>query len=960
MGAEVKTREQLAGEVADLRRWAELWRRITQIFLTVSDEDMYAEVLAVVLEATESKYGFFGYIDGEGALACPSMTGDIGHNRRMADKPVVFPRETWGGIWGRALVEKKALYSNAPCDVPEGHMPVLRALAVPIVHRGQVIGLLHVANKPTDYDEPDVRLLEDVAGHVGAVLKARLQRDLQEADRKQAQEQSQASEARYRHLFEHLSDAAFLVRAESGVIVETNRKGEELLGRSREEIIGMRQSELHPADQRAECRRLFDEFLAAGDTSGVEAEVLTKYGRAVPVQISVTTTTLGGERLALSLFRDISHLKRAEQTLRNSEIFTRAVMDSLPIGIAVSSVDPPVTFEYMNDNFARFYRTPREALVDPYAFWDAVYEDPRFREEIKKRILDDCASGDPARMHWEDVPITRKGQPTTFISARNIPIPDKHLMISTVWDVTERKRAEEALRESEMMNRSLLEGSPVCNKIIDMDSKLRYMSSAGIKQLKIPDITPYYGQTYPPDFYPESMRAPLVKGLNLAMAGEISSVEAPLHDMEGTEVWYHTTFVPALDDDGRVKYVIGTSVNITERKRAEEERISLERQVQHAQKLESLGVLAGGIAHDFNNLLAVVVGNADMALRDLSEPSPARSSVEEIKKAGLRASRLTNQMLAYSGKGRFVVKPLDLNDLIGEMGSLLQASIPKKIAVQYDLATDLPAIEADVAQMQQVVMNLMTNAAEAIGDEKGIVTVSTGMIEADRACLARMDLADGLPEGSYVYLEVSDTGHGMDEQTKSKLFEPFFTTKFTGRGLGMAAVLGIVRSHHGAIRVDSEVGKGATFRLLFPPSTEAAVPTTAPVDGGAEEVPPGGGTILVVDDEPRVRAVAERMLQQAGFDVLTACDGQEAVAVFGEHADQVSAVLLDLTMPEMGGEEAFEGLRRIRQDVPVLLCSGYAEDDATSRFEGKGPAGFIHKPFEFDEMIAKIREVLHG
>jgi len=622
------------------------------------------------------------------------------------------------------------------------------------------------------------------------------------------------------------------------------------------------------------------------------------------------------------------------------------------------------------------------------------------------------------------------------------------------------------------MNRSLLEGSPVCNKIIDLDCKLRYMSAAGLRQLKIPDIKPYYGQTYPPDFYPESMRAPLVKGLKLAMAGKISSVEAPVHDMEGNEVWYHTTFVPALDDDGRVKYVIGSSVDITERRRAEEElvertrvnqmlldslpcvamllrpttreivasnkaaveagavpgatcygtwgqrdeacpwclapevwatgqsrrmeveaggivwdahwypvagdlylhyafdithqkqaeqeRLSLERQVQHAQKLESLGVLAGGIAHDFNNLLAVMVGNADMALRDLSELSPARPSVAEIKKAGMRAPRLTNQMLAYSGKGQFVVKPMDLNALIQEMGHLLEVSISKKISLRYDLADELPAINADVAQMQQVVMNLITNASEAIGDDRGAIAVRTGVTQADRASLAETYLAEDLPGGSYVYLEVSDTGHGMDEDTQSKLFEPFFTTKFAGRGLGMAAVLGIVRGHKGAIRIESQLGKGTTFRLLFPCSEEAAEPEDAPEPGSAGDGGPDGGTVLVVDDEEGVRDLAKRMLESAGLTVLIAGDGQDAVEVLREHMDEIAVVLLDMTMPEMSGEEAFEELRRLRPDLPVLLCSGYAEEDATSHFAGKGLAGFIHKPFELDQMIAKVRGALRG
>jgi len=394
-----------------------------------------------------------------------------------------------------------------------------------------------------------------------------------------------------------------------------------------------------------------------------------------------------------------------------------------------------------------------------------------------------------------------------------------------------------------------------------------------------------------------------------------------------------------------------------QRDRQEEKRRQLEAKIEQAQKLESLGILAGGIAHDFNNLLMVMLGNADLALRDLSEVAPARPSVDEIKTAAVRASELTKQMLAYAGKGRFVVEALDLNELIEEMGHLLGVSISKKVVLRYEFADNLPAVEADATQMRQVVMNLITNASEAIGDRSGAISIATGVMEAGREYLGGTYLDEDLPEGYYVFMEVADTGCGMDEKTRSKVFDPFFSTKFTGRGLGLAAVLGIVRGHGGAIKVYSELGKGTTFKVLLPCSERP--PQAAPAEGAEPaETRRDSGLLLVADDEEGVRTIAKRMLEGAGFTVLTAGDGRECVDVFRERADEIAAVLLDMTMPHMDGEETFRELRQIRPDVRVILTSGYNEQEATSRFTGKGLAGFIQKPYRYDDLLAKLREIL--
>ncbi len=421
--------------------------------------------------------------------------------------------------------------------------------------------------------------------------------------------------------------------------------------------------------------------------------------------------------------------------------------------------------------------------------------------------------------------------------------------------------------------------------------------------------------------------------------------------------WFNSAL---LDDDGNLVSILSLVLDVTERVEAQRDREQLESQIQHAQKLESLGVLAGGIAHDFNNLLVGILGNADLALEDLSEVAPARTTVSEIRRAALRASELTNQMLAYSGKGRFVIQPVDLNEVMSEMSHLLRASISKNATLRLAPAKDLPPVEVDIAQIQQVVMNLLTNASDALQDESGVITLASGVIDADDDYLATTYLDEDLTPGRYVYLEVCDTGCGMDEETRTRVFDPFFTTKFAGRGLGLAAVLGIVRGHRGAIKVYSEPGSGTTIRVLLPASEESEPVAVGEDPADDQHEPVDGGTVLVADDERTVRDVAAAMLERSGFEVIKAGDGAEAVDLYRQSPDRIDAVLLDMTMPNMNGERAFTELRRLDPDVRVVLASGYNEQDATNRFAGKGLAGFIQKPFQYKELVRRIRTAIRN
>ncbi len=421
--------------------------------------------------------------------------------------------------------------------------------------------------------------------------------------------------------------------------------------------------------------------------------------------------------------------------------------------------------------------------------------------------------------------------------------------------------------------------------------------------------------------------------------------------------WVRAFIYPLKDHDGSVQQVVLMHEDVTERILAEREKEEQREKMEHVQRLESLGVLAGGIAHDFNNLLTVIMGNASIAASQLPEFSPAIRNIRSIEETSRRAADLCKQMLAYSGKGKLVVKPIILSDLVEEMSQLLRVSIAKNISFRFNLNSRIPAVDADVTQMQQVIMNLVINASEAIGDNGGAISIATGLQHIDKQYLSTTFLDENLDEGSYVYLEVSDTGCGMDENTKERLFEPFFTTKFTGRGLGMAAILGIVRGHHGTVKVYSEKGKGTTFKVLLPCSEQQAVAVNTA--RGESAGWSASGCILIVDDEASIREVTASMLEDMGFEILTAADGVEGVEMFRTHHNRVAAILLDMTMPRMGGEDAFSEMCRIDPDVKVILTSGYNEMDATSRFAGKGLAGFIQKPYTAEELGAKMSHILN-
>lgn len=460
------------------------------------------------------------------------------------------------------------------------------------------------------------------------------------------------------------------------------------------------------------------------------------------------------------------------------------------------------------------------------------------------------------------------------------------------------------------------------------------------------------------DVWPlEHAKRYMADDLRVMASGEKFFVEEPI--LEGGDIkWFETFKTPIRNSRGTIIGTVGLARDITDKKRAEEQRRQLEQRMQETQKLESLGVLAGGIAHDFNNLLVGVLANADLVLEALAQTegsAPIVERVTDIKNAALHAAELTNQMLAYSGRGHFDVRPISLNEMIQGMGHLLSASISKKAEVRYELTDVLPAVQADVAQMRQVIMNLITNASDALADRTGLILVRTGTESVDDSV---QDLYGPTPlaHGTYVFLEVADNGCGMNDDTRARLFEPFFTTKFTGRGLGLSTVQGIVRGHGGGIALTTAPGRGTTMKVLLPCAERAVA---APIRQGPEPADwTGSGLVLLVDDDERVRVVTELLLRSIGFDVLPVATGRGAILEFERRADELRLVMLDLTMPDLGGEQVLREIRRRRPNIPVLLCSGYSEEETSHRISRQDAAGFLQKPYPFDLLKTRLRDLL--
>jgi len=766
-------------------------------------------------------------------------------------------------------------------------------------------------------------------------------------DQRRAKKELEQREAQLRALFDS-SQAGIILVDTSGRITVANARMAEMLGCSPQELVGSSYPEyIHPDERHTGDERMRQLIRGEVDSVGTERHYIRKDGSDFWGFLSGRRhEDADGSLISLvGHITDITELKQVEETLREKEQYLQTIIDASPECIKLLARDGSLIM--MNRSGLRMIEAESLAEVQGKCIFCLVTEGDRSKfEALTERVF----NGESVTLEFEAVslhgrPIWMETHAVPFRNSSNVIIA----LLGLTRDITDQKQVEHALRSSEERFRTLVECSIDVTFVLDAAGVFRFVSPSWQTHFGYP-ASDVIGREFAPFVHTDDVQ-PCFDYLHRVMTTRIPATSPPYRVRHADGSWRlfianGTTFTDPL---GNLFY-LGIARDLSEQKRAEEERLSLERQLLHVQKLESLGVLAGGIAHDFNNILTAIIGNADIALMRLNPESPALENLHRIEKAAARAADLARQMLAYSGKGKFVVEAIDLNRLVEEMGHMLEVSISKNAVLRYNLTRPLPTVNVDATQIRQIIMNLVINASEAIGDTSGIIDITTGCLECTGDDLKNSWLTDPLPAGLYLILEIADTGCGMGRETLDKVFDPFFTTKFTGRGLGMAAVLGIIRGHKGTIRVKSEPGRGSSFSVLLPAGDR-------PVEvGNGHQVPDewrGSGKALLVDDEETVRVIGSEMLRELGFEVVTACDGQEALTLY--HHD-ISVVILDLTMPRVDGEKCFRELRMLDPDVKVIVSSGFSESEVTHKFAGKGVTGFVQKPYK----LSTLRDVLKG
>jgi PAS domain S-box-containing protein len=755
-------------------------------------------------------------------------------------------------------------------------------------------------------------------------------------------------EKRHRLVVEHAREGFWIID-EDAKTTFVNTRMAEMLGYTRDEMMGM---PLH-AFMDEKGKRLSERNLERR-RQGIEEQHDFEFMRKDGCRIYTSLETApildesGTYTGAMAFVFDVTKQREVRHEVRN----LAAIVES--IGDAVVSARLDGRILSWNRGAERLFGYSEEealSMTFPDLSPPAVRAEGR---ELVQRVVagEHVVVHDTVRMTKAglEVPVSITLSP--LFAGGDMPIG----IAAVVRDISERLQAQRSLKAANRLLTSIIESAG--EGIFVKDAELRYQL-INRRAARMMGLEPeaIIGKT------DDDLAAPWVTSSTRALDAKVlrerrgHSEERTFVGPDETDHWVVETKTPLFDAENvaEVSGIVGVVRDVTAQRQAAEERQALEAQMLKVQKLESLGLLAGGIAHDFNNLLVAILGNADLAAMELPKASPVQEDLAAIITASRRASELCRQLLAYAGRGRFVIKRMELSGAVQEISALLGLSLSKQAILQLDLAESPVLVEVDVTQLRQVIMNLITNASEAIGDDRGVIRVTTGAARVDRAYLESCVGVPEIAEGTYAYVEVSDTGVGMSRDTIDKIFDPFFTSKFTGRGLGLAAVLGIVRGHDGAIRVYSEPGEGSSFKVLLPVVGAAAEATC---DDAPALLETGKGAVLVIDDDSSVLHFASRALKRAGYEPITAGSGEEGVERYRAEGTRVVAVLLDMTMPGMDGRATFSELRKLDAGVRVVLSSGFNEQETTSKLAGRGLAGFLPKPYSVQDLMACLREAL--
>lgn len=896
--------------------------------------ELAAFAMEEAVRLTESSIGYIAFAsEDESVLTMHAWSVEAMRLCAISDKPVTYPLESTG-LWGEAVRQRRPIITNdynAPNDLkkglPEGHLSVTRHMNVPIFDDGRIVIVAGVGNKHVDYDENDIRQLTLLMEGMWRIVR-----------RKRAEEDLLESEQRFRIAFQTSPDAVNINRLDDGLYVDVNQGFTELTGYAKEEIVGKSSIQVniwHNPDDRA---RLAKSLKEQGQVRNLEANFRLKDGRVRTGLMSARIIVIHGEPHILSVTRDVDDWKKAEQALVESEQKYRDLFDN--------STDLIYTHDLQGN-----LTSVNEAVTGILGYTPEECRGPNVTQIVGsdfERLFhlgpDASCTGDTDRAGPYEVAIRAKDGRLVWLEVTSRLIRQGGNPVGvhgTARDITQRKEAD--AERSRLVTAVEQAGESIF--ITDPKGTILYVNPAfevtsGFSREEAIGQKPSLLKSGKHDkaFY-EDLWSTLLRGD--VWRGQIVNKRK-----DGTLYEENATVSPIRDETG-------TIVNFVAVKRDVSAELILQKQLLQAQKMEAIGTLAGGIAHDFNNLLQAILGYADLLILKKKPGDPERQKLEIIRHAARDGADLVSRILTFSRKAEAKTRPLDLNEEIRRVEKLLHRTVPKMIEIKLSLSEDLWIIEADPAQIEQMFLNLAVNANHAMPDGGQLIITTANVTLLDDYRAGHL----GARPKKYVLITISDTGIGMSPQVVDRIFEPFFTTKTDGQGtgLGLAMVHGIVSQHGGYIRCMSEPGRGTAFRIYFPASQTAQPVESPPI---ATLPPRGTETVLLVDDDDRVREMAQEMIRRHGYIVLTACSGEEALEIYSRHGRGISLVLLDLIMPGMGGKKCLEELLRLDPSVKVLLASGYSFDSLTQEETEIRAKGFLSKPYDARRLLGAIREVI--